>query len=431
MTVKIITLGCKVNQYDSSELAAELTSRGYLITAGETADICIINSCTVTAESTRKTRQAVRRERRENPDAIIVLTGCMPQAFPSDAVQLGEADIIIGNKSKSAVCRAIEEFSCSRSKIVRIEKHERDEEYSGGGIRDFQDHTRAFIKIQDGCDRFCSYCAIPYARGRSRSRTLSEIKIELERVAQNGFLEVVLVGINLSSYGKDLGLTIADAVKAAENTEGIKRIRLGSLEPDLLTDEMLDFLKNSEKFCPHFHISLQSGSDSVLKRMNRHYTTQEYRTLVKRIRDRFDDPAITTDIITGFPGESEKEFEETLAFAKEIKFDKVHIFPYSAREGTSAARMNGQIEKNLKESRARELAAICENIRHESLTKKIGSVQSVLFEEPQGDMQRGYSKNYLPVFVHSRYNIKNQIFDVEITDLLNDSCEGIIRYGKK
>ena len=425
MKAAIFTLGCKVNQYESQEMTEMLNKNGYLVVdSKEDADVYIINSCTVTAESNRKTRQAVRHFKSQHPDAAVVMTGCVPQAFPDEALAVKEADIILGNKNNSQLINALNNWFESKKNIINISQHENGEKYEGIIITEFSGHTRAFIKIQDGCNRFCSYCAIPYARGRSRSKPIDDIKKELRTLAEKGFKEMVFVGINLSAYGRDIGLSLTDAVLAAENTDGIERIRLGSLEPDHISDEMIDTFASCKKFCPQFHISLQSGCDTVLKRMNRHYNSTEYKALADKLRSSFEDTSITTDIITGFPGETDEEFDNTVNFAKSIRFEKVHVFPYSIREGTKAAKMDGHLPNAVKSKRANILSSVCEKIRKEAFADNNGKTFSVLFETPKNGWQHGYTRNYTPVKVKTDTDLSGQIRDVIITDTDNDCCIG-------
>lgn len=425
MKAAIYTLGCKVNQYESQEMTEMLTKNGYLVVdTKEDADVYIVNSCTVTAESNRKTRQAVRKFKSSHPNAVVVMTGCVPQAFPEEALAVNEADIILGNKNNSQLISSLNKWFKEHQCIRNITQHKNDEKYEGIIITEFSGHTRAFMKIQDGCNRFCSYCAIPYARGRSRSKSIEDIKTELKSLADNGFKEVVFVGINLSAYGRDIGLSLTDAVNSAQNTDGIERIRLGSLEPDHISDEMIESFSACSKFCPQFHISLQSGCDAVLKRMNRHYNTDEYTALVNKLRSTFNDASVTTDIITGFPGETQEEFEETVKFAKKIKFEKVHVFPYSIREGTRAAKMDGQLNNAVKSERAAKLSAVCEDIRKTAFAESEGKIFSVLFEAPKNGMQCGYTKNYTPVLVKSDKELTGQIINVKITSCSDEHCIG-------
>ena len=427
MKAAFYTLGCKVNQYETEEMAEQLKKDGYIIVGhNDEADVYVINSCTVTAESTRKTRQAVRRFKSNHPDSVVVLTGCVPQAFPDEAKRLSEADIILGNKKNFMLAAELRRYFAKHERIDSVQPHLSHEKYSGGIITEFEGHTRAFVKIQDGCNRFCSYCIIPEARGRSRSKPMEDIVKELNILAQKGFSEVVFVGINLSAYGHDCGTDISEPILAAAAVESIKRIRLGSLEPDHLTDEIIDKIASTDKFCPQFHISLQSGSDPVLKRMNRHYDTSEYKALADKLRSTFPDASLTTDIITGFPGETEEEFCQTVEFAKLIGFEKVHVFPYSVREGTRAAKMPGQIERSVKEDRAARLAAVCEKIRAEKFSALRGKRVNVLFEKPKNGFQCGYTENYTPVRVKTDECLTGSILTVEITEPSDDFCIAII-----
>ena len=353
MNVTFFTLGCKVNQYETQCLKEGFEKAGFTVVPDKANfDIAVINSCTVTAESDRKTRQTLRRFRRENPNAVIILTGCMVQAFSKEAKDLCEADIVVGNTDVGKIIGLTETFLATGERIFDVTPHERTERFNTPDITRFDERTRAYMKIEDGCDRYCSYCIIPYARGFVRSKPIEEIKKEAETLAQNGYIEVVLVGINLSSYGKGGNINLCDAVDAVCQVEGIKRVRLGSLEPDHISDEMLNRFKAQPKFCPQFHLSLQSGCDETLKRMNRHYDSQFYRDLVLRIRNIFTDAAITTDIMVGFAGETEEEFNKSLDFAKEIGFAKAHIFAYSRRAGTVAYSLGGQVTNAEKSRRS-------------------------------------------------------------------------------
>ncbi len=426
MKAAFYTLGCKVNQYESQAMAQSLEARGFEITDhSDAADVYIINSCTVTAESDRKTRQAVRRFKKLHPESIVVLTGCMPQAFPEISGKLDEADIIIGNKSNRMLYDYIMQYINNSGRIVAVEQHESGEAFQGDTICSFRERTRASVKIEDGCNRFCSYCIIPYARGRVRSKPLDELKNEIAALEKNGFSEIVLVGINLSAYGMGTDFNIVDAVKLAASFDGIKRVRLGSLEPDHITDNIINGLAQIPKFCPQFHISLQSGCDSTLKRMNRHYNSAEYYELCRKLREAFDGTTITTDIMVGFPGETEQDFETSLEFAEKVGFEKVHVFPYSVRPGTPAAKMPDQIEKAEKERRAAKMSAACEKIRQDFLKTQIGKTLEVLVEEYHGGFAQGYTANYTPVKIACDQELHG-IIETEITDVDGDFCVGKI-----
>ena len=337
MKAAFYTLGCKVNQYETEYMAEVLKNAGMqIVSHNEDADYYIINSCTVTATADQKTRQNVRKFKRQHPNSVVILTGCMPQAFPEQASALNEADIVLSNKSNDDILDLINQFNVTHNRIIKIDKHQKDDEFSKCSINQFSERIRAFVKIEDGCDRFCSYCIIPMSRGRVRSKSLEDLKEEITMLGNNGIKEIVLVGINLSSYGKGQEFNIVDAVRICNDDPNIKRVRLGSLEPDHITDEVIEGLAQCKKLCPQFHISLQSGCDKTLKEMNRHYNSDEYRRLCKKLRDTFDDATVTTDIMVGFNNESEDDFNVSLAFAKEIGFEKVHTFPYSERQGTVA-----------------------------------------------------------------------------------------------
>ena len=422
MNILFYTLGCKVNQYETEAMREALLNMGHTSDKKEICDAIIINSCTVTAESDRKTRQLVRRLRRTFPSAVIALTGCMVQAFPEEAKNLTQADIVIGNRDVSKVIDAITKYS--GEKIFEINPHQNGDLYNTIGLSHFNERTRAFMKIQDGCDRFCTYCIIPFARGRVRSRAIEDIKQEAQRLANNGFCEIVLVGINLTSYGKGEDFDLCDAIDAVCDVDGIKRVRLGSLEPDHITDDMLRKMKAQPKFCPQFHLSLQSGCDATLKRMNRHYDSAFYADLVKRIRATFTDAAITTDIMVGFAGETDEEFDQNLNFAKEIGFARAHIFAYSRRKGTIAAELKSQIDNATKEKRARLMADVTKETEKQFLNSQVGNTYPVLFETQENGCNEGYTPNYTRVIVEGQKALTGQIWDVLITSAHDDYCVG-------
>ena len=422
MNILFHTLGCKVNQYETEAIREALLNWGHTNDKNLSVDAVIINSCTVTAESDRKTRQLVRRMRRENPGAIIALTGCMVQAFPDEAKKLTEADIVIGNRDVTKIVNAINSYDNKR--VFEIDKHQNGDSYNTIGLSKFNERTRAFMKIQDGCDRFCTYCIIPFARGRIRSRAVSDIKAEAQRLAANGYSEIVLVGINLTSYGKDEDYNICDAVDAVCEVNGIKRVRLGSLEPDHITDEMLNRFKIQPKFCPQFHLSLQSGCDATLKRMNRHYDSAFYEDLVNRIRNTFTDAAITTDIMVGFAGETDDEFNQSLNFAQKIGFARAHIFAYSRRSGTVAAGLKNQVSNTEKQLRSHQMAEITKQTEIEFLKSQIGNVYPVLFENQENGVAEGYTPNYTRVIIDTEKALTGQIYDVLIKSMQGDYCVG-------
>lgn len=427
MNIAFHTLGCKVNQYETEVMREAFLKKGYTIVPDSAPfDIIIINSCTVTAESDRKTRQTLNHFRKENPEAVIVLTGCMVQAFAEKSKDLSAADIIVGNTDVSKIQSLVERFLSDGERIFEVTPHKRDARFNTPNISEFAERTRAYMKIEDGCDRYCTYCIIPFARGSVRSKPIEEIKKEAKDLAKNGFIEIVLVGINLTSYGKGEDINLCDAVDAVCEVDGIKRVRLGSLEPDHMTDEMLLRLKNQEKFCPQFHLSLQSGCDTTLKRMNRHYDTAFYRDLVTRIRKMFPESAITTDIMVGFAGETEQEFKESLDFAKEIKFAKSHVFAYSRRSGTIAYNLPNQVTKNEKSNRSRQMIEETLKTEKEFLLLQTGKTVSVLFETFENGYIEGYTKNYSRVKVKSDVSRSGEILNVKLTEAQNDYCIGEI-----
>lgn len=425
MNVYFYTLGCKVNQYETQEIAELFERSGYSLTDSITnADVAVVNSCTVTAESVRKTRQTVRRLKKQNHDCILVLTGCASQAEKELINDLPEVDVFLGNRSNIHIVDAVEKHIRNRVTINMHTEHKTGDNFSGYGITRFDGHTRAFLKIQDGCDRFCSYCLIPTARGRSRSKNLEDIDNELKILSNNGYKEIVFVGINLSDYGKNTPYSLPDALSLAEKYDGIERIRLGSLEPDHITDEMIEKLGKLKKLCPQFHISVQSGCDEVLKKMNRHYTSREYENLAHKLRETFSDATLTTDVLVGFPTESDDNFNTTVEFVKRVKFEKVHIFPYSVREGTAAAKM-AQLSNAVKEERAAALSLVTEELRAEFMKKQIGKTVEVLFETHRDGFSEGYTKNYMPVRIFGNNDYHGKIIETHIIDANSDYCTAI------
>ena len=423
LTFNIITLGCKVNQYESQLMFEYMCEAGFVPVDDSSADITIINSCTVTSTSDSKNRKVINRTRRENENSIIVLTGCMPQAFPDDTDLFKNCDIVLGNASRRDVVPAIKEFMNERKQIINIAEHKKDESFEKMRVNKFLERTRAFVKIEDGCNRFCSYCIIPYARGRVRSKSLEDLKPEVENLAKEGYNEIVLVGINLSAYGNDIGSTLADAVECVCSVDGIERVRLSSLEPELMTEDVLTRLAKQSKFCPHFHLSLQSGCTETLKRMNRHYTADEYAQIVANIRRIFNNPSITTDIMVGFAGETEEEFQSSLDFSDYIGFAKVHVFSYSRRKGTVADKMPNQVDPSVKNIRSKLMIEHTDNKRSEFLKSQVGLKEEVLFEiVNRSGYYEGYTKNYTPVYVKSDENIIGQIRLVEIKESFDDYC---------
>ncbi len=421
MNVIFYTLGCKVNQYETQAMREEFLKRGFTDNSNILPDAVIINSCSVTAESDRKTRQLLNKARRKFPNAVITLTGCSVQAFPKD-YEISVANVVIGNKDVKKVvdetCNALN----NKSDFYSIIKHTPDEIYNTLPISSFEERTRAFMKIEDGCERYCSYCIIPFARGKVRSRSIESIKAEAENLSKNGFKEIVLVGINLSAYGTDIGKNLCDAVDTVCSVDGILRVRLGSLEPDHITEEMLKRFKVQDKFCEQFHLSLQSGCDNILKRMNRHYDSAFYYDLITKIRNVFENASITTDIMVGFAGETQEEFRESLAFAKKVKFARAHIFCYSRRTGTVAAALKDQVTNAEKQNRSKQMTEVTKETETEFLKSQVGKTFTVLLE----NKNTGYTKNYSRVKVlNSNENI-GTVINVKITDTENEYLIGEI-----
>ncbi|MEE0059723.1 MAG: tRNA (N(6)-L-threonylcarbamoyladenosine(37)-C(2))-methylthiotransferase MtaB [Acutalibacteraceae bacterium] len=426
MKFYIFTLGCKVNQYESQIMHESLESNGFEYTKEyNNADIIIINSCTVTSASDSKAVKLMHRIKRENPESVLVLTGCLPQAFPNDE-RFIEADIILGNKSRGILVPTLQQYLTNRVRIINVSEHKTGDDFENMQISNFTERTRAFVKIEDGCNRFCSYCIIPYARGRVRSKPFEQIKTEIEALASKGFKEVVLVGINLSAYGQELNMDLADAVEAACSVNGIERVRLGSLEPERMDEPTIARLSKEAKLCPQFHLSLQSGCNETLKRMNRHYTAEEYYQIVENLRKAFDNCAITTDIMVGFPGESDEEFNKSLDFARKVSFAKVHTFAYSRRPGTVADKAENQVDESIKNIRSKKMIELTTKTQEEFLKAQIGKVEPVLFEREKNGYYEGHTMNYTQVIVKSDIDISNQIINVKITQADKNRCVGVL-----
>lgn len=422
MKFYIFTLGCKVNQYESQIMHEKLCQSGFEYTAEHnSADIVIINTCTVTSASDSKAVKLMHRVKRENPNCVLVLTGCLPQAFPNDE-RFIEADIILGNKSRNIVVPTIQQYLLNHTRINAVVRHETGDKFESMAISAFTERTRAFVKIEDGCNRFCSYCIIPYSRGRVRSKPLDQLTEELNQLASKGFKEVVLVGINLSAYGQEFGINLADAIEAACAVDGIERVRLSSLEPERMDRHTIERLAAQPKLCPQFHLSLQSGCNATLKRMNRHYTAEDYTEIVNDLRNAFDNCAITTDIMVGFPGETEEEIKESLDFAKKTAFARVHVFAYSRRPGTVADKAENQVPENIKNIRSKAMIEVTTKTMTDFLNSQVGRVESVLFEREKNGFFEGYTKNYTHVVVKSDENLSNKIYDVKITGVQGNKC---------
>ena len=411
-TVAFITLGCKVNQYETNAMIQQFIEKGYeIVEHTEKADIYIVNTCTVTNISDRKSRQMLRRVKELNPNAIIVACGCYVQVAKEEVEKIEEIDLVLGNNEKKDIVDYVEKYIETKTFKVQAEDVMGQKEFVEFGDITFTEKTRAVIKVQDGCDRFCSYCIIPYARGRVRSRKPEHIISEICKIAEEGIKEVVITGIHIASYGKDFkdDYKLIDLLEEIHKIEEIQRIRLGSIEPLLITEEFVNRLEKLPKVCHQFHLSLQSGCDETLKRMNRRYTTEQFKEITQILRKTFEDAILTTDIIVGFPGESEEEFDNTYTFLKEIKFYKMHVFKYSPRKGTKAAVMPNQIDGNKKEERSRKLIALSSQNEKEYNESYIGKEVEILFEEEKDGIWQGHSKNYILAHYKTSENMENKI----------------------
>ena len=426
------SLGCKVNSYETEAMQEMLSEQGYEIVAfEEPADVYVINTCSVTSMADRKSRQMLHRARKQNPEALVIAAGCYVQSAEEALLQDPAVDILIGNNEKAklpGILKAWEETG----KASHVHDMSHEKQYEEMSRRQTAGHTRAYVKIQDGCDQFCTYCIIPYTRGRVRSRSLPDILSEVETLAGNGYQEVVLTGIHLDAYGADLpDKDLLDVIRAAAGVEGIRRIRLGSLEPRIMTEPFVRGLASVEKLCPHFHLSLQSGCDETLKRMNRRYDTQEFRACCERLRAAFDQPALTTDVMVGFPGETEEEFARTVAFLEEIRFYEMHVFKYSRRKGTRADRMEGQIPEPVKTQRSEALLKLTKEQSRAYRQRLLGATAEVLMEEPyvcRGEVwQTGHTETYVKVAVPGEMPLMNRLLQVKVDGFLeNDILRGIL-----
>ena len=383
----------------------------------EFADVYIINTCTVTNMSDRKSRQIIRRAKQINPNSILVATGCYAQTAQEELEKITDIDLIVGNTEKKDIVKIVEDYKNNKNiERVRMSDINKQKEFVDFGNVTYTEKTRAVIKVQDGCNNFCSYCIIPYAKGRVRSRKLENVIEEIKKIAAKGIKEVVITGIHVASYGIDFdnNTRLIDLLEAIEKIEGIERIRLGSLEPNIITEEFVNRLKKLTKMCDHFHLSLQSGCNETLKRMNRKYTAQSFRKEVELLRKTFPNVVLTTDVIVGFPGETEQEFNETYEYLKNIRFTKLHVFRYSPRKGTVAARMKDQVDSKIKEERSHKLIELSDKCEKEVLDKYIGKKVKVLFEKQEGEYIKGHTTNYLVVKIKDS-KLENQILDVNIT----------------
>lgn len=398
--IATLTLGCKTNQYETDAILNLFYAEHYESVAfDDTADIYLVNTCTVTAVGNKKSRQMIRRAKKINPNAIVIVMGCYAQVSTEEVASLAEVDIIIGTNARAQMLFYIEQFITLqlKSPVVHVEDIMKVTQFEDLALGTELKNTRAFIKIQEGCNQFCSYCIIPYARGRVRSRANQSIIDEIQSLVQNGYTEFVLTGIHIGSFGIDTQSSLIELLEAIDAVEGVQRIRLGSVEPRLITDAFIERISRLKHLCDHFHLSLQSGSNTVLKRMNRKYTAEEYLSAVEKLRSIYSAPAITTDIIVGFPGETEEEFSQTRQFVEKVAFSEVHVFPYSIREGTKAATMEGQLDMSVKKSRADILIKQTHELKLAYLQLFVGQEKDVILEEIENNLCVGHTVNYMKV----------------------------------
>jgi threonylcarbamoyladenosine tRNA methylthiotransferase MtaB len=437
MKAAFYTLGCKVNQYETEAMMELFRKSGYeIVDFDDYSDVYVINSCTVTGRSDMKTRQAIRKARKLNADSIIAVVGCYAQIAPEEVLEIPEVNLVIGSKSKGQIVELIDRLKKLKiNKLNAVYDILKDKNYEELKILTQIGRTRAYLKIQDGCNQFCTYCIIPYARGPVRSRKLNNIIDEVKRLSHMGYKEVVLTGIHVASYGKDLGdVGLLDVIKKVHEVKGIERIRMSSIEPTFLTEDFIKEVSQLRKFCRHYHVSLQSGCDQTLKRMGRRYTTENYREIMERIRKNIVDVAITTDVIVGFPGETNQEFEETYTFLKEIAFSKIHVFKFSKRRGTKAYNYPNQISNAVKTSRSRRVIELSEQCEIDFYKRFIGRKMDVLFEQNVKGMDgfiEGYTDNYIRVAVPGDIRFKNCIIPTTLKEIKKDMVIGKIVEGKQ
>lgn len=419
-TVAFYTLGCKVNQYETNAMEQQFIQNNYKIVENtEKADIYVINTCTVTNMADRKSRQMLRRVKEINQSAVIVVCGCYAQVAKKELEQIPEVDIILGINEKNKIVQIVEEYLASKNNIIEVADVSKQKEFLDFGDVTYTEKNRAVIKVQDGCNMFCSYCLIPYARGRIRSRKIENVVSEIKKIAKQGIKEVVITGIHVASYGKDFengNIRLINLLEEINKIEGIARIRLSSLEPTIVDEEFAQRLSKLEKICDHFHLSLQSGCDATLKRMNRKYTTARYKEATEILRKFYPNANFTTDVIVGFPGETDEEFDQTYQFLKEIGFYKMHIFKYSPRKGTVAEKLPNQVDGNIKEERSKKLIELSNNMQNEKNSQYIGKTVKVLFEEYENGYYKGHTTNYMVVKVKEKEQdgFIDNIKDIEI-----------------
>ena len=425
------TLGCKVNQYETEAMTEAFERGGYEVVEYEKyADVYIINTCTVTNMGDRKSRQIIRRALELNPEAFIAVVGCYSQIAPDKVMEIPGVKLIIGTNERGKIVELVEYAKSKEEKVNMVTDIMEVKSFEEMSVKNYKGRTRAFLKIQEGCDQYCTYCIIPYARGHIRSRKLESIISEVKELAANGFREVVLTGIHVASYGKDLGeLGLIDVIEAVSAVDGIERIRMSSVDPNVMSEEFIGRIKKISKICHHFHLSLQSGCDETLKRMNRKYTTAEYRDVVLKLRVNFADVALTTDLIVGFPGETEEEFQKTVDFIKEIDFSGIHVFKYSPREGTPAAKYKNQVNPQVKEARSKIITEAAFESERRFKERFLGKELDVLYEQKFGkdtSLFEGLTDNYIRVVARSIKDIKGEILKTQLESLKDEYCTGTL-----
>lgn len=426
-SVASYALGCKVNQYESEAIAELFEEKGYdVVGIDDKADVYVINTCTVTNFGDKKSRQLIRKVKRQNPDALVAVVGCYAQTAPDEVMKIEGVNIVIGTKDRKEIVSIVENYHDNKPEN-HVSPIMKEREFEHLKIHKLKNRTRAYLKIQDGCSQFCSYCIIPYARGPIRSRDPEDIMEEVRVLAQNGFKEIVLTGIHVASYGKDIkNIDLLGIIKRVHEVEGIERIRFSSIEPNIITEEFVSEIVKFKKVCHHFHLSLQSGCDKTLKDMNRKYTTEKYYDAVCILRKYMSDVAITTDIIVGFPGETEEDFNESYEFAKKVQFSKIHVFPYSPKKGTPAAERKDQILNSIKQERSKKLIELSDKMANDFMSKYIDKSVEVLFERNINENQyEGHTGNYIKVVGSSCEDVSNKILNVKIKSVEYEHIVGL------
>lgn len=432
MKVAFSTLGCRVNTYESEAMAEKFVREGYeIVDSSEKADVYVINTCSVTNMGDKKSRQIIGKARRLNEEAIIAAVGCYSQIAPDEVSAIEGVDVVLGTRNKGDIVYYVNKARDEQKQQIQVAEVLKNKEFEDLSIADYQDKTRAFLKIQDGCNRFCAYCLIPYTRGAVCSKDFNKVMQEIKDLASHGFKEIILSGIHTASYGVDLEekVSVVDILEAIENIDGIERVRIGSIDPTFFTEDVVKRIVCLKKLCPQFHLSLQSGCDATLKRMNRRYSSKKYEEIVNLLRDKIKDVSITTDVIVGFPGETDEEFNETYEFLKRIKLTKTHIFKYSQRTGTKAYSMENQVDGTAKDKRSKILIEL-NKVNEKNFTKSYtGKTLDVLFEEKYSKEENyyvGYTKNYIRVIAKADCDISSKILNVKIENAQGEIAKGTL-----